>query len=244
MNIDFLLFQPPSQPTYDARLKDLIFVSKHPCLYINKGFEKTCLYFHGNACDLGQIALRLADYSKGLKMNIFALDYPGYGLNKTGKSNETNINNAVKIAMTYLQTQNVKASDIMIFGNSLGTGPAVYLAHKMEKEGTPVWALILKSPYRSIKGIVRSRGWCLSMFSWFMENQWDSESLMKSVEDTPTCILACNSDQVIYESCSRSVHDACKSYPKEIKTFDGHGHVGWKCYIVDEIAFFLLKLKN
>jgi hypothetical protein len=51
--------------------------------------------------------------------------------------------------------------DVLLFGRSMGSGPATYLASKYSPG-----ALILMSPYTSIRNVVRSKvGWALSLFA-------------------------------------------------------------------------------
>ena len=56
------------------------------------------------------------------------------------------------------EIEGIEERDILVFGRSMGSGPASYLASSYRPG-----ALILMSPYTSIRNIVRSKiGWFLS----------------------------------------------------------------------------------
>lgn len=53
-----------------------------PCLYLPylKGSNKLIIFFHGNAEDLG-ISYEMLDHMRSaLKINVLAVEYPGYGV--------------------------------------------------------------------------------------------------------------------------------------------------------------------
>ena len=64
-----------------------------PCLFLphEEGGNKVVLYFHGNAEDIGLAFDLLYLFGQRMNMHVMAVEYPGYGLYKTSKSNETQI---------------------------------------------------------------------------------------------------------------------------------------------------------
>lgn len=82
------------------------------------------LYFHGNAEDIG-LAYQLVDHLRStLMIHVLAVEYPGYGL-YPGKSNAKQIIEDADNIFQYLVTvMNVSPRDILIFGRSIGSGPA------------------------------------------------------------------------------------------------------------------------
>ncbi len=101
------------------------------------------LWSHGNAEDLGSLAPLLAEiHAEGFA--VLAYDYPGYGLSE-GSPTEQGCYDAVEAAFTYLTAEEgVRSSDIILVGQSVGSGPACWLAEREETGG-----LILISPFRS-----------------------------------------------------------------------------------------------
>ena len=123
-----------------------------PCLFLpyDAGSSKVLLYFHGNAEDIGA-ALPLLDVIKHqLKMHIVAVEYPGYGIYK-GKPSAAKILEDADYVFSFLTKMlGVRPSDIIVFGRSIGSGPATYLASKHK-----VFSLLLMSPYTSIRSVAK-----------------------------------------------------------------------------------------
>lgn len=100
------------------------------------------LYFHGNARSLDDWAWVNEDF-KNLEFDLFIWDYRNYGKSK-GKLSERNINSDGH----FLYDQIIKQYDpenIVLYGRSLGTGPAMELATKVAAK-----CLILETPYTSV----------------------------------------------------------------------------------------------
>ena len=105
--------------------------------------EYTLLVSHGNAEDLGDDR----DWLEGLHragFNVFAYDYQGYGTSQ-GRPTEKGAYDDETAAYDYLTTNlKIAPGRIIIFGRSVGSGPAVHLAARR-----PAAGLILQSPFVS-----------------------------------------------------------------------------------------------
>ena len=72
-----------------------------------------------------------------------------------GTPSEENCYADIEAVFRYLTTERkVPAEHIVLFGRSLGSGPACYLAAKCSAQGKPVAALILLSPFTSVYRLV------------------------------------------------------------------------------------------
>ncbi len=101
------------------------------------------LYSLGNGEDLGTVEDSLREFQKR-GWAVFAYDNPGYGTS-TGTPTEASCYSAIGAAYSYLTTlKNVPPERIVLYGRSLGSGPAVELA-SLE----PVGGLILQGAYLS-----------------------------------------------------------------------------------------------
>ena len=97
--------------------------------WANPTARYTILYLHGNYQDLGSLAEYAPSFVKA-GYAVFAFDYRGYGLSE-GAPTEANLFNDTQLAYDYLRTKlGVPADRIVVFGYSLGGGPAVELARK------------------------------------------------------------------------------------------------------------------
>lgn len=104
----------------------------------------TVLFLHGNA---GNISHRLDKIRifRRLGLNVFIVDYRGYG-NSEGKPNEEGTYLDARAAWEYLtQTRGIAARDIVLYGESLGGAVATHLAVAQ----TPC-ALIVDSSFTSV----------------------------------------------------------------------------------------------
>jgi len=114
----------------------------------NPAASHVLLFNHGNRQDLGTTDERLRLYqSHGWA--VFAYDYPGYGTS-TGTPSEAGCHAALASAYAYLtQIKGYAPRQIVLYGLSLGTGPAVALASR-----EPVAGLILEGAFMSAFRVV------------------------------------------------------------------------------------------
>ncbi|MEO6992571.1 MAG: alpha/beta fold hydrolase, partial [Lacunisphaera sp.] len=117
----------------------------------NPSAKYTMLYLHGNYEDLGSIGEYIPRFVAA-GYAVFALDYRNYGFSG-GTPNEANTCDDVRLAYDYMRDQlHIPADHIIVFGYSLGSGPAVeLLLHR------PAAGLVLQgayvSAYRIMTGI-------------------------------------------------------------------------------------------
>ena len=109
---------------------------------------KTILHSHGNGEDFGNWLSRFETFNR-LGFNVFAYDYPGYGLS-SGKPSEKEVYRAAEAAYRHVtETLGVKPSDLILYGYSIGSGPSCYLAERY-----PVAGLIFHSGFYSAPQVV------------------------------------------------------------------------------------------
>jgi uncharacterized protein len=103
----------------------------------------TFLYFHGNAGYIELRSTRIADLtSRGF--GVLMPSYRGYG-GSTGRPSEQTLIADALLMFATLRESGVPASNIIVFGESLGTGVATQLAAARTTLG-----LVLDSPYTSM----------------------------------------------------------------------------------------------
>jgi len=113
--------------------------------FYKKNLEKfkTILFFHGNAGSLENRTYKL-NHFKDLNVNFLIIAWRGFNGNK-GKPNEMGLYEDAKSAIKWLKTQNIKEKNIILYGESLGTGVAVEIAQNKNYAG-----IILESPFTSM----------------------------------------------------------------------------------------------
>lgn len=107
------------------------------------------LYFHGNAGDLSRWGI-IAEYFVDMQYDVLIMDYRTYG-KSTGKLSEEALYSDAQYCYDYLLKQ-YSENEITLYGRSLGTGIASYLASKNNPK-----QLILETPYYSILDVAKVR---------------------------------------------------------------------------------------
>ncbi|KAJ7971136.1 alpha/beta hydrolase domain-containing protein 17B-like [Quillaja saponaria] len=111
----------------------------------NPSATLTLLYSHGNAADLGQMYELFSELSIHLRVNLLGYDYTGYG-QSSGKPTEQNTYADIEAAYRCLvEKYGVKEEDVILYGQSVGSGPTLDLASRLPN----LRAVVLHSPILS-----------------------------------------------------------------------------------------------
>jgi len=123
---------------------------------------KTLIYSHGNATDVGAMSFICAILAKNLNINVVVYDYSGYG-ESGGIALESNTYSDIDVVYNYALNfiAHGKPRNLIIYGQSVGSGPSCYIAMKKTIGG-----LILHSPFMSgMRVLTPSRALaCLDIF--------------------------------------------------------------------------------
>ncbi|CAL5339520.1 unnamed protein product [Camellia sinensis] len=149
-------FFPPDPPTYDVQRDDdgkleftgLSAADKNVDVHLldTKGGNKvvatfwrhpsgrfTLLYSHGNAADLGQMKELFIELRAHLRVNIMSYDYSGYGAS-TGKPSEFNTYYDIEAVYNCLKDEyGIKQESVILYGQSVGSGPTLHLAARLQR---------------------------------------------------------------------------------------------------------------
>ncbi|KHN07964.1 Abhydrolase domain-containing protein FAM108B1-like protein [Glycine soja] len=150
-----LAFFPPSPASYKVLKEEatgLLLMEPFPhhenivAIYVRHPMAKsTLLYSHGNAADIGQMYELFVELSIHLRVNLMGYDYSGYG-QSSGKPSEHNTYADIEAAYKYLEENyGVKQEDIILYGQSVGSGPTLDLASRLPR----LRAVVLHSPILS-----------------------------------------------------------------------------------------------
>ncbi len=104
------------------------------------------LYFHGNRKNIGWYAKYAAAFTKK-DYEVWMIDYPGYG-KSTGKLTERVLYDYAE-QLYRLATARFAKDSIILYGKSMGTGIAAWLASRRSCR-----QLILETPYYSMTSLV------------------------------------------------------------------------------------------
>ena len=103
------------------------------------------------------------------------MEYPGYGVyTEEGGCSDSKIKEDADYMYQYVkQETGLSDQDIMIFGRSIGTGPACHLAARHK-----VGLLALMSAYTSIRDIAKFQA---RLVGWMVKKHFDNEGNMNCV---------------------------------------------------------------
>ncbi|XP_050375813.1 uncharacterized protein LOC126793359 isoform X2 [Argentina anserina] len=120
--------------SFDVLLIDNKRGSKIVAFYLSNPYARlTLLYSHGNAADLGQLYDLFVQLKVALRVNLIGYDYSGYGAS-TGKPSEENTYADIEAVYECLQTEyGVSQEDLILYGQSVGSGPTLHLASKLPR---------------------------------------------------------------------------------------------------------------
>jgi len=171
-----LCWIPWNEVISPKRASDERYTDGIPCLWFPAPKAATViLFFHANAEDLGMSFAVLKHMRDQFKVNVLAVEYPGYGLLHGMTPSEDGVYEVALTAFRFLVDEvNVRYSQIILFGRSLGSGPAVYLAAQY-----PVGGLILVSAFSSIKGAVQSI--VGRLFAWTFRERFPNNKIIANV---------------------------------------------------------------
>lgn len=118
----------------------------HAVLFPAEGASKgLVLYLHGNSDNLLRWSQYAEDFIKR-QYDILLIDYPGFG-KSDGTPSEESLYLSAELAWQWA-AQRVDEQSLIIYGRSIGTAPAAYLAAKH-----PSQQLVLETPFYSLKDL-------------------------------------------------------------------------------------------
>lgn len=172
------------------------------------------LIVHGNAgCAVDRI-----DFAESLQtidpdLNIFILEYPGYG-DRLGPPSQSSLLKAAEEAFDLL----AKNGPLFIVGESLGTGVASYLAGKYSNS---VAGLMLFCPYNNLSSVARHH---MAIFptGWLLWDRFPSDTWLRAYHG-PVGVLVAEHDQVVPPRFGRLLYEGYHG-PKKLWEIAGAGH--------------------
>ena len=175
----------------------------------------TLLYLHGNAGHLAERAERIKTF-QAHGFGVLMLAYRSFSGSTGSPSETTNVADAV-LAYDFLAAKGLGERDIVLFGESLGTGVAVQVA-----QARPAAGMVLDSPYTSLAAAGQFHYPWLPVL-WLMTDRYDTLSRIGTLH-LPLLILHGEADEVVPVAMGRTVFAAANE-PKKLITFPGAPHI-------------------
>lgn len=190
------------------------FIPQHPSDDANPTGSVTpvILFFHGGSGNMSERLEKIRLFHD-IGLEVFAIDYRGYG-KSGGVPSERGLGNDAEAAYSYLvKERGVKPQHLYIYGEELGAAVAIDLATKSRAAG-----LITEAASASVIEDIRQT-WPLIPWQFLIRNQFDSVAKIGDVH-IPVLLIHSAEDDVVSFNDSRRLF-ALAHAPKELVEIHG-----------------------
>ena len=177
--------------------------------------KPTILYFHGQAGNLARRSERIRRYHTA-GIGILIMAYRGFSGSTGSPSEQANVADGIFIYDWLLQ-QGVSANDVVIYGESLGTGVAAQVALQRAISG-----LVLDSPFTGLADLAEERHPMLPVRRFLL----DKYETLKHVTalQMPVLVLQGEKDPIVPLAMARAVFEAMPG-PKHFVSYPEGRHL-------------------
>ena len=194
---------------------------------------KTILIFHGNAGNLFNRVYKLNELNK-LDVNILLISWRGFSGNK-GKPTEKNLYHDAEEAIKWLNNRGVISKNIILYGESLGTGVATELGTSNEFGG-----IILESPFTSIANAAKIYYPYLPV-SIILKDRYDSIGKIKNI-NTPIFIMHGKMDNIVPQQMGLELFEKANNPKYSYFPEDDDHMMNYNKQLLNEIKLFINKI--
>jgi len=158
--------------------------------YHNKDINKfkTILYLHGNAGSL-ENRIHKINHFEDMNINFLLLSWRGFSGNK-GKPTEQGLYQDARSAIKWLKKQGIIEENIIIYGESLGTGVTTEIAQNRNFAG-----IILESPFTSMVAAGKSK-YPIFPIKLLLKDKYESDMKIKNIK-SPVLIMHGEKDKIV-----------------------------------------------
>ena len=158
------------------------------------GADVTVVYSHGNAVDAGEIAPFARKLSQHLQCRVVTYDYSGYGESR----GEPSVADTYADVEAVMRTYALRRREIILLGQSIGSGPTCHLASKSEQQfGESFGAVVLVSPLLSALSVVSAQNaWCTPAKVFKRMDVYKNYQIVKNIK-CPILLIHGDRDDVV-----------------------------------------------
>ena len=203
--------------------------------FINKDLKKfkTLVFFHGNAGNLLNRVHKINELNK-LDINILLTSWRGFSENK-GKPSEKNLYYDAQQIIDWLKVQGLDNKDIVLYGESLGTGVATELASKNNFGG-----IILESPFTSMVDTAKIYYPYLPV-NFLLKDRYDSKSKISDIK-TPILIMHGKMDNIVPQQMGLELFEKANNPKYSYFPEDDDHMMNYNKQLLNEIKLFINKI--
>ena len=159
---------------------------------------KTVVYFHGNAGSLENRIHKL-NHFKNMNVNFLIIAWRGFSGN-LGKPSENALYEDGKSAINWLKNKGLSDSDLIIYGESLGTGIATEVSQNKKYAG-----LILETPFTSMIAAAKNFYPYIPV-SLILKDKYKNDEKIKNI-NIPVLVMHGEKDQIVPFSMGQKMFD-------------------------------------
>jgi hypothetical protein len=179
-------------------------------------------YCHGNGGNLGTHFLRVEAFHQ-LGYKVLAFDPRGSGRSE-GSPTEPGYYEDAEAAFAALRARpGVDPGDIVLYGHSLGAAVCTELAMRLSARGTPVRALLLEAPFRSVQDLIVDSAGASIPTKNLSTLSFDNYAKVDKV-NAPVFVLHGTEDDYLQSTYGVALFERARE-PKELWLVDGADHV-------------------
>jgi len=160
--------------------------------------KKTILFLHGNAGTLEDRIYKI-NHLKNMDVNFLIIAWRGFSGNK-GKPSEKGLYEDAKSAIKWLKNKGIKEENIIIYGESLGTGVATEIAQNKNFAG-----IILESPFTSMIDAGKDKYPYLPV-RLLLKDKYESDKKIKNI-NRPILIMHGKVDNIVPFHMGKKIYE-------------------------------------
>ena len=185
--------------------------------YHNKDFNKykTILYFHGNAGSL-ENRIHKINHFKDINVNFLIFAWRGFSGNK-GKPTEKGLYEDAKSAVQWLKLKGINEENIILYGESLGTGVAIEIAQNKNFSG-----VILESPFTSMIDTGKDKYPFLPV-RFLLKDKYENNRKIKNIK-SPILVMHGKIDKIVPFYMGKKIYELANE-PKYFYFSDYDDHM-------------------
>ncbi len=176
---------------------------------------KTILFLHGNAGSL-ENRIHKINHFKNMNVNFLLLSWRGFSGNN-GKPTEKGLYEDARSAVRWLASIGVAEKDIIIYGESLGTGVAIEIAQNKKFAG-----IILESPFTSMIAAGKDKYPYLPV-KFLLKDKFESDKKIKNIK-SPILIMHGKVDKLVPFHMGKKIYELANE-PKYFYFSDYDNHM-------------------
>ncbi len=150
--------------------------------------NKTILFFHGNAGSL-ENRIHKINHFKDMNINFLLVSWRGFSGNK-GSPTEKGLYKDAESAINWLKNKGINNTDIVLYGESLGTGVVTEIAQNNVFAG-----VILESPFTSMIAAAKNK-YPIFPIKLLLKDKYESDKKIKNI-NSPILIMHGKKDTIV-----------------------------------------------